>query len=148
LIRPATYVDIPAMVELGRAMATEAPEFQGRPFSSEKVWETIEGMIPTGGAFVAERDGEVVGAALGFCLPAWWSEDLEAGELAVFMRPDCRGGREVVRLVQALEAWAREQGATVLTLGVSTGVALERTGRLYERLGFHHMGSTFSRSLA
>ena len=40
------------------------------------------------------------------------------------------------RLVYAFEEWAKEQGASELSLGVSTGVQTEVTVRMYERMGY------------
>ena len=63
-----------------------------------------------------------------------------AKDLAWFITPDKRGGILAVRLVRDFEVWAKKHGATQLGLGQSTGVRVEQTQKLYERLGYRVVG--------
>ena len=45
----------------------------------------------------------------------------------------------------AYEKWAKAKGAKVISLGVSTGITAERTGKFYERMGFNDVGKFYRR---
>jgi len=65
----------------------------------------------------------------------------------LFVKASHRGGTVAIRMVRGLERWASARGAREVFLGVSTGIAVERTGRLYQRLGFRHVGGVYSKQL-
>ena len=145
MIRPATDSDIPAIVALGALMHAEAPALRDVPYAPERVEALAKLCVPTGGCFVAEphepverapRTASLVGMAAGYAANDWWSERTLAGEFVVYATPQWRGKGVAVMLIGALEAWAREQGACEMTLGVSTGIHPERTARFYRRMGY------------
>lgn len=142
MIRPATHADIPAMVELGRALCAESPRWSRLNFSGEKLAELLGSLIDSedGFAWVAVANGRITGALIAVVTQHWASEDRIAQELSLFVRQDARGALHAARLITVLDAWAEERGAKWLQVGVSTGVTVERTGQLYERLGFVNCG--------
>jgi ribosomal protein S18 acetylase RimI-like enzyme len=96
--------------------------------------ETVRGKMANGGALLAEADGRLVAATL------FEQEDdaLYIGRLAVL--PEARRNGLARRLVEAVEAIARERGIRRLTLGVR--LALDDNIRLFTRLGFRETGRT------
>ncbi|MGB3329062.1 MAG: GNAT family N-acetyltransferase [Thermomicrobiales bacterium] len=78
------------------------------------------------------------GAIVGLASVAALDIDLDEGETvelrALVVLQERRGERIGEQLVLAAEAWAREHGATVLTL--RTNVTRTDAHRFYERLGF------------
>lgn len=138
MMRPAALEDVPALVELGRLMHAESPRWSRLPYSAERVSSTLRTLIesPDGLVLVADRSGKLVGGILGLMSWDWMSDQRTAQELALFMLPEYRGSITPCRLVAGLVAWAKIKGAQWIEAGVSTGVSVERTARLYEALGF------------
>lgn len=142
MIRPATLDDIPRLVELGQAMHAESPTFCRLRFDADKAAATIASTINSaaGFAFVAEHSGQVVGGMLALIAPHYFSPDLVACDLALFMAPEHRGGMAAVRLVNAYVRWAECHGAALVHLGVMTGVQVDKTEALLQRLGARRAG--------
>lgn len=142
MIRPATHQDIPRMVELGALMHGESPTFCRLQFDAAKLAATIASLIdaPTGFAHVAEQGDQLAGGMLAMVAPHYFSPDLVACDLALFMAPEHRGGMAAVRLVSAYADWAQGQGAVITQIGVMTGVNVDKTEALLHRLGWHRSG--------
>lgn len=145
MIRDATLADVPALVELGRQMHAESPVFNRLRYWPEKVGKQIASLIEAdyGFARVAERNGVLVAGMIGFVLPEWCSYDLVAHEMALFTSADARGGVLGAALIKQFKAWSLDQGAVYGTLGVSTGVCVEQTGRLYQSQGARRIGDIY-----
>lgn len=133
--------DVPTLIKLGRLMHEESPRFRDMDYDDEKLMQLGIGLVEHGGIFIAEKDGKAVGMVLGMVTEHYFGRDLMASDLAVYVHPEHRGGTLVVRLIKKFEAWAFSMGAKVITMGVSTEVAAERTGQLYKRLGYRMTGS-------
>lgn len=142
MIRAATLGDIPAMVALGRAMYAESPRWRRLKYCPEKVALACERLIELEGgfAFVALRDGVIVGAMLGVCEEHWTSEEKVATELALFVEPTARGAMLAASLVSRFVVWAEDEGARLTVAGAGTGIEPERTAQFYERFGFERSG--------
>ena len=142
MIRAATHEDIPRRVDLGRVMHGESPTFCRLRFDSDKLAATISSTITSAGgfAYVAEQGDAVVGGMLAMITPHYFSHDLVACDLALFMAPEHRGGMAAVRLINAYVKWAEYHGAVVTQLGVMTGVNVDKTEALLHRLGWHRSG--------
>lgn len=139
MIRRATSTDIPALVELGRAMHAESPTHGRLTFNASKVAQLLSVMLTkplTALVLVSENENAIDGAALAHIEEYWFSEDLVAQEMAVYVKPEKRGTLRAARLVVGIDAWARAMGARMLQAGCTTGVAVNRTIELYEHLGF------------
>lgn len=145
-IRRATEADLPGLVALGRAMHAEAPRMRLHAFDGEKVGKVLSFALSSGVIFVYEGpDGVIEGGFAGILTERWFSPDREFRDLAMFVRQDKRGGLAAWRLLRAVIAWCQEQGLqpSDVQFGISTGVHLEQTGRLYEALGFRRVGHIY-----
>lgn len=140
-IRPATRDDIPALIELGRAMHAESPRFSRHPYSPAKTAGTIDFLLANGAVFVAVKGGQAVGMMGGMVAPGWFTDEATAIELAVYVTPEHRG-LIGARLIRTYEAWAFAHGAAEVVLGITTGIHTERTAAFYERLGYQRAGIT------
>lgn len=145
MIRPANYEDIPALVDLGAVMHQES-RYRVLPYAPNKVFGLLANMIEkdTGLLIVAERNGQIVGGFMGLVVEHWFSNSLIATDFALFIHPDHRGGMTAARLLKAFVAWAKEQGAALITAGITTGVHTDATTRLYQSLGFEPAGIAFN----
>lgn len=93
---------------------------------------------------VAELESEVVGVATGHMLLVIQEENPLAMLTALVVR-DARGSGIGRTLVDAIHAWAREQGANRIV--VTSGLARADAHAFYERIGYEHTARRFSRSL-
>ncbi len=92
----------------------------------------------TGHWFVAVEDGSVVGVAGGV---EGWSDDPSRRELVgMWVAPRDRGRGVARLLLGAVGAWARAEGASVLSLGVRAGNRDARAA--YLALGLRSSGET------
>jgi L-amino acid N-acyltransferase YncA len=141
-IRRATPSDIPAMIDIGRAMHAES-SFAPMDFDAETLAATLHRLMADDQfALVAEdADGKTAGVMIGLISPSWFGRDWTASDLALYLTPEHRGGATAARMVKAFVIWAREAGAKQIRPGVSTGQpgALN----LYAGLGFTPVGQLF-----
>ena len=141
-VRRAVGADFPTMVTMGQDMRDESPRFSRLGYSPDRCLELLAGLSvsPQGLVLVAEQDGVIVGMLLGLASRHFFSDDITASELVVYVAPEARGGSAAVKLIRQFEAWAVEQGAADIVLGVSTEVHADRTAQFYERLGYAPSG--------
>lgn len=149
-IRPATLSDLPALMDLAHLMHAES-RFSEFPLSEHRTAQTFARLMAAddGAVLVLEGDdGQIVGGVMGAVTDHWSLGIRVAGELAVFLTPEARRGTAAVRIVRAFEAWATERGASSIDMGITTGVHTERTGQLYERMGFAFKGMTYTKGIS
>ena len=128
MIRPATVSDIPRLLEMGSKFADKARLIEHVGYDPESMEKTFAYLIGDGNCCVLVGESGAIG---GMKSPHpfnhahwiaqelfWWSE-----------------GREGLRLLDAFEAWAGEQCATVRMITLEA-VNPERMGRLYQRRGY------------
>ena len=147
MIRVATISDMPRLLELGRRLLSESA-LSRFTFDFAKAADSLANIITGGGVvFVAERDGEIIGGFAGGVTELWYSKDKVGFDYSLFIQPGSRSGITAIKLVQAFEVWATELGAVELHLGISTGVNIDGTTRLYEHLGFQQVGPLFKKKV-
>jgi GNAT superfamily N-acetyltransferase len=151
-IRLAQHADVPAIVAMGRAMHAESPTYRDKSFDPDKVaglaLALIGGDAP-GVLLVAQARGELAGLFAGVAVQRWFGHDWVATDIAVYVKPEHRGGSAFARLVRAFEAWAAARGVSDVSIGVTTGVHVDRTVHAYQRLGYTLAGpSPLSKTLA
>ena len=142
-VRTATLEDIEDAVRFGQLMHAESPHWSRLTFSPEKLRSTMTMLVNEPRAFlrvVCTDDGVPLGGMGALLMPHWASDDLYASDLFMFMHPEARGTLAPVRLVKAYRQWAKENGAKLVLLGITTGVHTEQTAALFERLGMKRCG--------
>jgi GNAT superfamily N-acetyltransferase len=142
MLREATLDDLDQLLAIGRRMAEESPRFGRLQFDAERLAVTLRAAIESPYAFtwVCARGDRVVGCMFAVLTPHWFSPDLTSCDLALFMLPEHRGTLAPARLLNAYATWARGRGAKHILFGVMTGVHVEETVRLCERLGWRRAG--------
>ena len=133
LVRPATSADATL---LARTIAAAFAQYRGKlvPESSAftETPEAIARQFADGvGAFIAERDGRIVGCVMTESMAG----DLYFGRLAVL--PEARGSGLARRLIAAVEEEARRRGLPGVRLGVR--IALPDNQRLFNSLGYREI---------
>lgn len=137
-VRLADASDVEAIVGMGLEMLAESPRLRNYNISVPKIRATAQAAIelPNGCAIVAESKGVLVGMAVVFAVEYFLGFDKIVTDACIYVSPDHRGGTLFVRMMKKVEAWAHEQGADELLLGISTEINVDKTVRLYERLGY------------
>lgn len=147
MIREATIADIPAMLALGRAMHAES-RYAVHAWLDEKVEPLLQGLIEheDGLALIAEKDGVAVGGFIGSAADHWCTDARQSFDYALFIAPEHRGGLLGLRLLRRYAAWARSRGVAddLIGLGITTGVDLAASTRMFEIAGFGHVGNLFT----
>lgn len=146
-VRPATMLDVPAVVELGAALHASS-SYARFAFDREKVADLMRTLIAGAGVvFLAERNGAPVGGIAGGVAPFWFGSDLHGFDYSFFVLPEYRNGTTALRLLLSLESWCRGRGATEMRIGITTGISLEATARFYEWCGYTRNGALFTKGL-
>lgn len=143
MIRAATLSDLPRLVAMGAAMHAES-RYAVLGYAPEKVDAMLRMAMERGKVLVAERDGKIIGVFAGICEEHWFSHDLIATDLALFVEPGQRGGFAAAALVDAFLAWAFGRGAVMTDILINTGVRTEATARLFDRLGGTQAGLIYT----
>lgn len=144
MIRPATHDDIERLVELGEQMHAES-RFAKLSFDHDKVRNLFAHLIesPDGLLIVADVDGLIIGGFAGYVVEHYFALTKVASDFGLFVAPEHRGGMTAPRLMRAYVEWAKEQGAVMVQAGITTGVHVNETARLYQKLGFKQAGLLF-----
>jgi GNAT superfamily N-acetyltransferase len=138
-VRPYSADDLPQILPLALA-AYEESAYNGRiGYAEPAVRALIEATLRNPGYFfrvlIGER-GFVEGFILGCLSQHFFSNDLLASDLLLYIRPAYRRGRHAALLVKSFEEWAKSKGVRELWLGTSTGVETPRVRKFYERGGY------------
>ena len=149
-IRKAEEKDIPSILVLGRRMHAESPRFSSFAFNPDKCADLCRNLItsPMGRVFVAEKEKEILGVFAGFVAEHFFSDELTASDVAVYVLPEYRNGMAFIRMLQAFEdSVTPDNGSIEVTLGISTEINPEKTRRLYACMGYSNVGFTMRRTL-
>lgn len=142
-IRHTTEADIAELLGLAQVMHRESPHYRDLSMDEEKVGAAIRRSIADGPAFVhVNPEGRIDGAFHAIVGERWFARERMVSDLALFVQPDRRGGIIAARLIQAFVAWCSANGfqPQQVMVGITTGVRVEETRRLYERLNFEVVG--------
>lgn len=142
-VRPITLNDmVDAMLLSSEAHARSS--YANLPFCIDDVAETLARHIAADDALAvcARRGGEFCGFILARLEKSMCGPARVAYDTALLVRPG--RGFAALRLIQAYRAWAERSGAARITIGVSSGIDIERAGRLLERAGFARVGALYS----
>ena len=132
--------------DLGRLMFEES-RFRPHGFDRAAMLEYAQGVYRSSeGVALGAFDGPaLVGMCIGACgaILIGSRATLAAAHL-LFVAPPYRGGFAAPRLIRSFIQHARARGAQNITFSTSTGVAPERTGRLFKACGLSPIGSVYT----
>lgn len=145
MIKDLQPEDFKAVVDMFRFLRLESAEYAYVADDPEYVLANMAQLWDAGllfGAIEPER-----GAMVGCIGNTWFSRNIEASEHILFVYPPWRGTRTALRLIQHFEVAARNKGAELLHVGITTGLNEPKTVRLYEYLGFKRKGTSLTKRL-
>lgn len=148
-VRPATEADIDELIAMSRVLHA-ASSLRDISFCEPKLRALFRHAITARdhACLVYQRaDRTLSGMLVGFVTQHFFSLELMASDLFVFVRPEARGGIAAARLWSAFREWAIAAGAVTLCFGTIGGEAPERTQRFYTGLGMREVGSLYLQPL-
>lgn len=149
-IRFAQNGDIPAVLEMGKAMIAES-RFSHYQTNDTKTVTAITGMLvhpERACLLLAERSGgEIAGMLAGHVTDYFFCDAMVAQDRVFYVRPEHRGSSAAVKLLLAFRSWAANHGADELSINMSVGIDMARFNKFMTHLGFGCCGSNFSMAL-
>lgn len=150
-IRFATLEDIPAVVEAGREFHAMT-RFSAYDYNVERLSENLRAVISAGQNahgthcfFVAEDDcGKFCGGLIGCAERHFFSHQLVASVIHYDVLPEKRMSGAGLKLLTAFRKWAENRSAFELSVGVNSGIAMDKMDRFLKRLGFEQTGGNYS----
>lgn len=144
-IRKAEVKDVVEIVNLAYEMHQET-QFKQYDFDPVKLAEYIHRLTSEdwGIALVAEHDDEIVGGFIGAVWPHFFGNSKQAVDFGLFVAPEFRGGLTGFRILKHYIKTAKEMGAEEIVIANSTGIDRDGVARLFEKVGFNHVGYVFT----
>jgi len=143
-VRLARPEDITAALKLGRitlersTLCAELFDLQARKLMVRACNDLSMGM------WVAEHKGEIVGFFMACKEQHWFSRSKYASDICFVVDP--KHGNYAPSLIKRFIKWAKsDPKVTDVMLGISSGLDKdERTGRMYQNIGFTKVGGVYS----
>lgn len=146
MIREAVIEDIPVMVKLGKEFFDFTELGRITEYDADSAAKTFKALIENEMATILliEIDGKVVGGAGAVLSPFYFNLNHITGqEFFWFVSEKYRGTKESLKLFNALEGWAKDQGANsffMIALKCNDGIK-----KLYEHKGYYEQETHFAR---
>jgi len=151
MIRNATPLDALRVLSLAEAYVNEAGEYAGLSYDSElAIGNMLSAIQDDRHLFIlsVNTKGEVIGMLWAVCVAALpWSPSKVAMDQIVYLLPEYRGTRYGLELLLSYDRWAEENDAAEIRLSIASGLHENKTGKLYEKLGYSYLGSQYRRKL-
>ena len=96
----------------------------------------------------SKNNGIIEGGILGRISEQYFSDELTASDMAMFIKPAHRGSILFVRLFKNFEKWSKDNKVTSIVIGHTTGINMDKVQGMYTRLGYNSMGYVFNKEIA
>lgn len=136
---------------LAVAFHSASPVHSALPFDYEGFTNFYLSAVenPNMGVWIAEQDGRGIGATGACIYPMYFSPTNQVvQELWWYLTPGARGNGIGKQMYDAIESWAKEQGATALFMVALENERSPSMANLYARQGFKPMERTFYKEVA
>jgi GNAT superfamily N-acetyltransferase len=142
MIRKAELKDLAALVQIGQRFHAESEHYSRLSYSGLKVFFMLKSLLTNDDAMliVIEKDGLIIGGMAAMVFAEWYSNERLATDICIFILPEHRGTSSAIELIEHYKSWAKERNAKYSLLSISTGINVERTQGLYEKLGAKRIG--------
>lgn len=149
-IRYARLEDVPVLVEMGRQFH-QLTRFRVYDYNAAQVSGNLRSLIEVGQNgkgthcfFVAENAEGIIGGIIGCVEMHFFSNQLVASIIHYDVLPEKRMGGAGLRLLTAFRKWAENRGAFELSVGVNSGIDIDKMDRFLKRLGFGQTGGNYA----
>jgi hypothetical protein len=142
MIRKATANDLQAVIEMGYRLCDRTPLAhvkRDRPAIARQLTQCMNSAF--GCCFVSERAGRLTGVIVGIAQQYWFSCQRQAVDLMFTAEHPGDG----LQLLRKFVDWAwHVPGVVEVSMAQSSGIEVERTGQVFERVGFQRVGGVYS----
>lgn len=141
MIKIATLEDLDVLQDMCERFHLESP-YSFLQVNNLKVRESISSVLnqeKTQGIVLLGYNlkEEPLGMVAGLRIEPLFSREPIASELVWYIKPEFRGSRESLRLLQAFEYWARHVAKVkMIQLACLSSLNPEKVGKLYNRMGY------------
>tara|TARA_R100001086_G_scaffold208318_1_gene124110 strand:+ start:178 stop:627 length:450 start_codon:yes stop_codon:yes gene_type:complete len=144
MIRKAEFKDVSAIMEVAKEMHKKSLSVSV-PVDSKLLRNNLQVCILSAEHFVlvVELEGKIEGALIGVTHQLWYSKKKQATDLFFYVTD--RGTGWGAKMMRRFISWAKDNpGVREIMLGTTSGIGdVERTKKLYERMGATRIGDTF-----
>lgn len=146
MVRDGNSADLPVVVEMAREFW--AHTMYDEPFDPDYVEYMAALAIDHGMLAILEVDGVVEGFTAGLKAPLLGNASVLNGtEIAWWVNPSARKGRNGIALMQHIEKMAKAQGVKYWNMIVMESCQPEVGAAIYERLGYKKSETSYTRVL-
>lgn len=146
MVRDGNKDDLPAVVEMAREFWQHT--MYAEPFDADYVEFMASMAIDHGLLAILELDDVIEGFTAGLKSPLLACADVLSGtEIAWWVNPSARKGRNGIALMQHIERMARAQGVKYWNMIVMESCQPEIAAAIYERLGYKKSETSYTRVL-
>lgn len=148
-IRRYVTSDWGRVITMARSFHAESPVHSPHPFSLKGVRQLLDTAVERTDWYPAVCiDGDaIIGMMLLFHMPMFFSDATEVGDLTFYVVPEKRGTRAAYMMLKAAEKWAEDCDASVLRIGITTGIAAEQVQSFFEKMGHRQIGVLMEKKL-
>lgn len=140
-VRPARLSDVPKIIPMAKDYFEESGWKKSFGYSLVEdemlLWFAAAVKNPFFGFFLAENGSGPVGLLIGYLQP-WAMNHTERSAFQMFFYVDKnqRNGKVSKRMIEAYEAWAKENGCQAVEFGVTEKMKGEKMAKYLSRLGY------------
>lgn len=146
-IRPATEADVDGIVAMSAKFYVMTSYRGFANMDEETVADLVRTLIEGGVMLVAEDAGALIGMAGLFIGPFLFNKHkLGAYEVVWWVNPDDQGAGAGKGLLLAIDAACREKGCAIIQM-VTLSTSPPQAGAIYERLGYAHSETSYTKVL-
>lgn len=146
-IRPATLADVPAIVRMSERFYATTSYAGWADFNPETVEALAANLTENHVMLIAEHDGQAVGMVGLFVAPFMFNADRTAAyEVVWWVDPEGRATGAGRALLEAVEPACRAKGCHAVQM-VHLANSPPQAAALYERAGYAHTESSYTRTL-
>jgi len=143
--------DLQQLLDISEQMHQEAPHFKNKKFDRSKMSKILLATKTHSNRMFltySKNNGVIEGGILGRISEQYFSDELTASDMAMFVKPEHRGSILFVRLFKNFEKWSKDNKATSIVIGHTTGINMDKVQGMYTRLGYNSMGYVFNKEIA
>ena len=148
MIRQAQDLDIFRLAELAEVYASEDESHLCLPYCRKHMMmNSANSMLdPSHNILVSIEGGRIVGFIWGVVTSLPWTPAKLGIDNIFYVLPEFRGKHGVL-LIRAYEKWCISLGAEQIAISVSSSINVERTCKLFSRLGFEQQGYQYRKEV-
>ena len=143
--------DLEQLLTIGEEVVKESPHYRHKKFDRSKLSKVLLATrVHPNKIFItySKKEGRIEGVILGRISEQYFSDELVASDMVMFVKPEHRGSPLFVRLFKNFEKWSKDNKATSIVIGHTTGINMDKVQGMYTRLGYNTMGYIFNKENA